>query len=184
MNHKPEMKMKSRIFVMLILVLIMTQAQALAQESQKQAGFRFGNTTGFTGRIITENNFAFEGILGFRNGGVQLYGLFESRRPLNLNRIENMFLYFGGGAHAGFVRWDAYHNNNDPYNGYPYYHDDYHDWHTGPAFGVDGIIGMEYSFNSAPISLAVDFKPFFEFYGPFYLRANFWDFGFHVRYNF
>jgi hypothetical protein len=30
----------------------------------------------------------------------------------------------------------------------------------------------------------VDFKPFFEVYGPMYLRANFWDFGFQVRYNF
>jgi hypothetical protein len=176
--------MKTEFKIIITLILLILISQSYAQENLKQAGFRFGNTTGFTGRIITENNFAFEGILGFRNGGVQLYGLCEVRKPLYLNRIENMFIYFGGGAHIGFVRWDAYDNYNDPYNGYPYYDDDYHDWHTGPAFGVDGIIGMEYSFNSAPISLAVDFKPFFEFYGPFYLRANFWDFGFHIRYNF
>jgi hypothetical protein len=177
--------MKIQFKSVLLLVLVLMISQARAQENQKQAGFRFGNTTGFTGRIITENNFAFEGILGFRNGGVQLYALVESRKPIQLKRLENMFLYFGGGAHVGFVRWDEYNPYNDPYDGNPYYYNDYyHDWHTGPAFGVDGIIGMEYSFNSAPISLAVDFKPFFEFYGPFYLRANFWDFGFHARYNF
>jgi hypothetical protein len=175
------MKRELRIIIMLVLVTLISQLHA--QENKKQAGFRIGNTTGFTGRIITENNFAFEGILGFRNGGVQFYALCEQRKPVYLNRIENMFLYFGGGAHVGFVRWDAYDNPYDPYPGYPY-HNDYHDWHTGPAFGIDGIIGMEYSFNSAPISMAIDFKPFFEFYGPFYLRANFWDFGFHVRYNF
>jgi hypothetical protein len=176
------MKILYKIFMVVVLVVLISQVQA--QENQKQAGFRFGNTTGFSGRIITENNFAFEGILGFRNGGVQLYGLFEVRKPLYLNRLDNVFLYFGAGAHIGFVRWDQYDNTYDPYNGNPYYHDNYHDWHYGPAFGVDGIIGMEYSFTSAPISLAVDFKPFFEMYGPFYLRVNFWDFGFHVRYNF
>ncbi|MCK9399328.1 MAG: hypothetical protein M0Q51_04965 [Bacteroidales bacterium] len=176
------MKITSRIFMIIALALLISLAEA--QENQKQAGFRFGNTTGFTGRIITENNFAFEGILGFRNGGAQLYGLFEVRKPLYLNRVENMFFYFGGGAHVGFVRWNEYDYNYDPFDSDEDYMDDNKYWHTGPAFGLDGIIGMEYFFNSAPISLAIDFKPFFELYGPFYLRANFWDFGFHVRYNF
>jgi hypothetical protein len=124
-----------------------------------------------------------QGILGFRNGGAQIYGLFEVRKPLYLNRVENMFLYFGGGAHIGFVRWNEYDQYYGPYNNNHYYYDNY-DWHFGPAFGLDGIIGMEYSFNSAPISLAVDFKPFFEVYGPFLMRVNFWDFGFQIRYNF
>ena len=175
------MKITFRIFMLMALTLLIAAADA--QENKKQAGFRFGNTTGFTGRIITENNFAFEGILGFRSGGAQAYGLFEVRQPLYLNRVENMFLYFGGGAHIGFVRWNEYDEYYDPYNN-NYYYDDYYDWHTGAAFGLDGIIGMEYSFNSAPISLAADFKPFFEVYGPFLMRVNFWDFGFHVRYNF
>ena len=164
---------------LLLIVLALWINQTSAQENIKQAGFRFGNTTGFTGRIITEDNFAFEGILGFRSGGLQLYGLFESRKPLYLNRVENMFLYFGAGAHLGFVRWNEYEQNYDPYHNY---YDD--DWHVGAAFGIDGMLGMEYSFVSAPISLAVDFKPFFEMYGPFLMRVNFWDFGFHIRYNF
>ena len=173
--------MKNIFRILMIAVLAIIVAQAEAQENLKQAGFRFGNTTGFTGRIITEDNFAFEGILGFRNGGMQVYGLFESRKPLELNRVENMFLYFGGGAHIGFVKWNEYDQDYDPYHNY---YDDNYDWHIGPAFGIDGIIGMEYVFNAAPISLAVDFKPFFELYGPFLMRVNFWDFGFHVRYNF
>lgn len=175
------MKLLFRICIMVALVAVVIPS--VAQENQKQAGFRFGNTTGFTGRIITENNFALEGILGFRSGGVQIYGLFETRKPLYLNRVENMFLYFGAGAHIGFVRWNEYDQYYDPYKN-PYYYDDYYDWHTGPAFGLDGVIGMEYEFNSAPISMAVDFKPFFELYGPFLMRVNFWDFAFHIRYNF
>ena len=173
--------MEKVIKSVLLVFIALWINQASAQENLKQAGFRFGNTTGFTGRIITEDNFAFEGILGFRSGGLQLYGLFETRKPLYLNRLENMYLYFGGGAHIGFVRWNEYDQNYDPYHNY---YDDNYDWHIGAAFGLDGIIGMEYSFVSAPISMAVDFKPFFEMFGPFLMRVNFWDFGFHLRYNF
>lgn len=173
------MKIILKTGLMIVLALFIRQAEA--QENLKQAGFRFGNTTGFTGRIITEDNFAFEGIFGFRNGGVQLYGLFETRKPLYLNRVENMFLYFGGGAHIGFVKWNEYDQHYDPYHGY---YDDNYDWRIGAAFGLDGILGMEYSFHAAPISMAVDFKPFFELYGPFLMRVNFWDFGFQIRYNF
>jgi hypothetical protein len=173
------MKMIYKLLPVILLSLIIKQATA--QENLKQAGFRFGNTMGFTGRIITEDNFAFEGILGFRSGGMQVYGLFESRKPLYLNRVENMYLYFGAGGHIGFVQWNEYDQYYDPYHNY---YDDNYDSHVGAAFGLDGIIGMEYSFVSAPISLAVDFKPFFEMYGPFLMRVNFWDFGFQIRYNF
>jgi hypothetical protein len=173
--------MKLFIKTALVIILAMWIYQAEAQERIKQAGFRFGNTTGFTARFVTEENFALEGILGFRNGGVQLYGLFEARKPLYLNRVDNMFLYFGGGAHVGYVRWNEYDKYYDPYHNY---YDDYYDWRYGFAVGVDGILGMEYAFESAPISLAVDFKPFFEFFGPFLMKVNFWDFGFHIRYNF
>ena len=173
------MKIIIKSFLLIIIALWLNHAGA--QENLKQAGFRFGNTTGFTGRIITEDNSAFEGILGFRNGGIQLYGLFEARKPLYLNRVENMFLYFGGGAHFGYVRWNEYDQYYDPYHNY---YDDNYNWHYGAAFGIDGMLGMEYSFDSAPISLAVDFKPFFEVYGPFLMKVNFWDFGFHIRYNF
>lgn len=175
------MKISAKLLIVTLFMLSVIQAGA--QENRKQAGFRFGNTTGFSARVITEDDFAFEGILGFRNGGLQLYGLFESRKPLYFNRIENMHLYFGGGVHVGFVRWNDYDKYYNPY-GNDHYYDDYYKWHTGMAFGLDGIVGMEYVFQAAPISLAVDFKPFFEMYGPFLMRVNFWDFGFHMRYNF
>lgn len=146
-----------------------------------QAGFRFGGTTGFTGKVIKDDYYAFEGILGFRSGGVQFYGLVQKRKPVLYHRLENMYFYYGGGAHAGFARWNS---AQGPRNGYyPYYDSDYYNM-TGPAFGVDGVVGMEYEFSSVPLSLGLDFKPFIEVYGPFFIRTNFWDFGFHIRYNF
>jgi hypothetical protein len=172
--------MMKKVIALVFIAGMLLMQDAQGQELQKQLGFRFGNTTGFTAKFIRDDVFAFEGILGFRSGGAQLYGLFEARRPVFYDRVENMYAYFGGGLHVGFVRWDDYYGEYDPYYN-PYHGNPYEN--IGPAFGFDGVIGMEYSFQSVPITLAADFKPFFEMYGPFLFRANFWDFGFHLRYN-
>lgn len=171
-----------KIFRILIAVLftVLLFTTASAQEKQYQAGFRLGATSGFTGRAISNNEWAFEGILGFRSGGVQVYGLLERRKQLVFPRTDRFSLYYGAGAHIGFVGWHKYyayeyydrHNHWDRYSNY------------GFAFGIDGVAGLEYAFQKVPITLGVDFKPFFEFYGPFYLRVNFWDFAFGARYTF
>ena len=169
----------TRITLAILLPFIVLTA-ANAQEKQYQAGFRLGATSGFTARAIGNNAWAFEGILGFRSGGVQLYGLLEHRKQLAFPRTDNFHFYYGAGAHAGFVGWHKYY-------AYEYY-DRYNHWdryaNYGFAFGIDGVAGLEYQFSSVPITLGVDFKPFFEFYGPFYLRVNFWDFAFGARYTF
>ena len=168
-----------RIITVIIFTMLML-AKASAQEKQFQGGFRLGATSGFTGRVINHDMWSLEGILGFRNGGAQLYGLFEKRKQLEFPRTDRLFLYYGGGAHIGFVGWHKYYAHE-------YY--DYNDYwgrysHYGFAFGIDGVAGLEYQFTSVPITLGVDFKPFFEFYGPFYFRVNFWDFAFGIRYTF
>jgi hypothetical protein len=168
--------MKRLLMILLALCLV---TGLNAQESQKQIGMRFGVTTGFSGKVIAGDLWAFEGIVGWRNGGMQAYGLIENYRLLVPDHLDNLWLFVGGGLHAGFVKW-----YDDPYNNeHPdeYY---YGESHIGPAFGIDGIAGAEYRFNTIPLAAGLDFKPFFEFYGPFRFRANFWDFGVHIRYIF
>jgi len=167
-----------KVFLVAFLAIVITAANA--QVKQYQAGFRMGVTTGFTGRAITNETWAFEGMLGFRSGGAQFYGLLETRKRLEFPRTDKFFLYYGGGAHIGYVGWQKYY-------AYEYY-DRYDYWgryaNYGLAFGIDGVIGLEYQFESVPITLGLDYKPFFEFFGPFYFRANFWDFAFGIRYTF
>lgn len=168
-----------RIFLSTGLVFCAVQL-ADAQEKQYQAGFRMGVTSGFTGRAISNEAWAFEGLLGFRSGGAQIYGLLEARKPLILPGIGNLWFYYGGGAHFGLVGWQEYY-------AYEYY-DPGNPWsryaHWGAAFGIDGVAGLEYRFESVPITIGVDYKPFFEFYGPFYFRVNLWDFAGGIRYTF
>lgn len=170
--------MKKILKYLVPVVLLFGAISASGQNWEMQGGFRFGVTSGFVGKFIKEERVAIETMIGFRNGGLQVYGLGESRRPIMTDRLQNMYMYFGGGGHVGFASWKQYHY--DPNYYYPPYEDRYY----GPAFGLDGIIGMEYEFTTVPVSISIDFKPFFEFYGPFRFRVNFWDFGFHLRYCF
>ncbi len=162
-----------------IILMVLLAFSVVAQDNVNQIGMRFGVTTGFTGKVITSNQLGFEGILGWRNGGMQAYGLVEVYQPLVPEKLDNLWIFFGGGVHAGFVTWyeDPYYNEHPE----DYYHGE---GMVGAAFGIDGIMGAEYRFNTVPIAAGLDFKPFFEFYGPFRFRANFWDFGVHVRYTF
>ena len=52
----------------------------------------------------------------------------------------------GPGAHVGF---------------YDYYD---HDNHVDGTFiGIDGVLGLDYKFNGAPINVSIDWQPSFEF---------------------
>ena len=103
--------MNRTIFIyatVILSVLLLWPLSPKAQEKKFQGGFRLGTTSGFTGRVITNEAYAFEGILGFRSGGAQIYGLLEKRKMLVFPRTDNFSLYYGGGAHIGVVGWHKY----------------------------------------------------------------------------
>ena len=56
------------------------------------------------------------------------------------------------GLHVG-----AYNNQHSHYNN----NDRYHQSHA--SVGVDGVLGLDYKFNRAPINLSIDWQPSFEF---------------------
>ncbi len=68
--------------------------------------------------------------------------------------------YFGFGAHVGF--WNGDYTK--------------HYWgeagETYTVIGVDGILGLEYSFIEVPINLGLDWKPAFNFIGYSGFRAD------------
>ena len=72
--------------------------------------------------------------------------------------------YVGPGAHVGF--YDYYDHNN---------HVD------GTFFGIDGVLGLDYKFNGAPINVSIDWQPSFEF-GDYVGFAHYGGIG--IRYTF
>ncbi|MES1215463.1 MAG: hypothetical protein ABUT20_08100 [Bacteroidota bacterium] len=76
----------------------------------------------------------------FWNRGFRFTGLFEIHG--NFADARGLKWYIGPGAHIGVY--------NDKYGDNSY-------------AGIDGVLGLDYKFNGAPINMSIDWQPSFEF---------------------
>jgi hypothetical protein len=76
----------------------------------------------------------------FWNRGSRITGLYEVHGPIS--GATGLQWYIGPGAHIGF------------------YNTKYGD---GVFIGVDGVLGLDYKFNNAPINISLDWQPSIEF---------------------
>lgn len=114
-----------------------------AQEYKTSMGLRAGLPVGITARHFLNKEYAVEGILASRWGGFVMMGCLEREY---CNRDYPGFGWFwGGGIHLGI--W------NEGYN--PRLRHGY----SGAAAGIDGIAGIEYTFDELPLEISVDVVP-------------------------
>jgi hypothetical protein len=118
-----------------------------AQDYQTGIGLRTGFYNGFTIKHFIADQTAVEGIITTRWSGFLITGLMEFHRPFSVDRLQ---WYYGFGGHIG-----VWNNGKNPY----------FDNEGGSAIGVDGILGIEYSFSEAPFNISLDWKPAFNLIG-------------------
>lgn len=148
-----------------------------AQVKSSSIGLRGGGVSGFSYKYIDHDFKAFEIIAGWQEGGFRMVGLIQKYTPIASSRISNLFVFIGGGAHAGYVNYTeeyVYHGSD----GYDYY---YADNTAKPIIGGDFIAGVEYRFENIPLRLGLDYKPYFQVFGEEDFRVDMWDIGFTVR---
>ncbi len=109
-----------------------------AQIYEDAVGLRGGFPTGLTYKHMMSNDLAFEGIVGIRSG-ITATALLEKHIPI-FNDL--LLFYFGAGAHGG-----TFYNNLDV------------NAKTVAEFGVDGIVGVDFTFPDFPLNFSVDIKP-------------------------
>ena len=131
--------------ILSLAVLMFVCHVGISQAYKTSIGLRAGVAPGFTLKTFVKSNEAFEGILTTRINGFNITGLYEWHGPLG--EVPNFYWYIGGGAHLGI--WNGDHFLNDPVV------DNY------VAIGIDGILGMEYTFSEIPLNLSLDWKPSF-----------------------
>jgi hypothetical protein len=126
--------------------ILAVQAQRSTHSSSYQTalGVKIWDGGGITFKHFLADNRAMEFIGWFSGDGFRLTGLYEIHG--DINGAPGLKWYIGPGAHIGF--YDYYKNNN---------HID------GVYIGIDGVIGLDYKFNGAPINLSLDWQPTFEF---------------------
>lgn len=132
--------MRKIILTLVLAISIVTLSTA--QEYKTGIGLRGGFSQGLTIKHFLGEKAALEGLFTTRWGGFEITGLYEIHNTAF--EVDRLKWYYGAGAHIGF--WDG--NRS---------------WGTlGTAYtviGIDGILGIEYSFSEAPINIGLDWKP-------------------------
>lgn len=159
----------------IITILFFASLTAGAQEFKQSVGIRMGWTPGFEYRIFTDDANSYKFLLGTRDRGIQLH-LFKEFHQYDLFSFSDQITFFyGAGIHAGYEKWDVlYHHENTL--GY--------ETKTGLIAGLDGIVGLEYTFYTAPIALGIEAKPYFEFLGQEIFDIQIFDIAFTAKYLF
>jgi hypothetical protein len=161
----------------LLPILLILNLSVFAQNSGREAGIRGGITSGFTYRQYLEKNFSYEGLLSFRQDGLQFTLLRQVHEQTLFKNSENLYLVWGYGAHAGFF-YDS------EYNLFLFDRITYPERKFSPVAGVDGYGALEYRLSSFPITLSLDYKPFFEVSAYQFFKMSVWDMAFAVKYRF
>mgnify|MGYP000942809321 FL=1 len=156
---------KMFIVAICLLGISAVQAQSMGSDYKTALGFKV-----YPGAIsikhFTKSNVAIEGLGYFWNYGSRITGLYEFHG--NVNGAPGLKWYAGPGAHIGFWndKWKNEYSNRD----------------NGVAIGIDGVLGLDYKINGAPINLSIDWQPSFNLIGYNYFEGG-WG-GLAMRYTF
>ena len=127
---------------MTVILAISIVSLASAQDYNNGVGLRGGTNWGLTIKHFVSDNAAFEGILYAYGNGLNVTGLYEvHNQAFDVDRLR---WYYGFGAHLGNYSSDNVSNF---------------------VLGVDGVLGIEYSFTEAPISIGLDWNPYINLVG-------------------
>lgn len=165
--------MKKLIIITVLLMLLSAEnisAQSMGRTYETALGLKFAGAGGVTLKHFLNKKAALEGIAYFWRYGGNITGLYEFHG--DINGAPGLKWYVGPGAHIGF--WNTKWKDRYGYN------------YNGSYVGLDGVLGLDYKFNGAPINMSLDWQPSINFGdGPdrYYGFYSGWG-GFAIRYTF
>jgi hypothetical protein len=159
--------MRKALLTFLALIIFAgfrSSAQSMGSSYQTAVGIKFWPGAISVKHFISDNA-ALEGLATFWDNGFRVTGLYEIHG--DVDNAPGLKWYIGPGAHIG------------AYNGV-LFHDHYYS--SGSlSLGIDGVVGLDYKINGAPIDLSLDIQPYLELAGHPYL--DIWG-GLCIRYTF
>jgi hypothetical protein len=133
--------------ILIVMAFVISGSIICAQDYNASIGVRGGETQGITFKTFVGGSSAFDLILGTHYHGLNFTVLYEIH-SFDIFGVDNLALFYGFGGHVGFY--------NSTY--WPWAMEHYA---SGPVVGVDGVIGVEYTFDEIPINLSLDIVPTF-----------------------
>jgi hypothetical protein len=137
--------MKKRIFLFALTFWLfsgvtLAQSGAMGRSYKTALGVKF-----YPGAVSLKSfiqpNRAIEGLGTFWQWGGRVTGLYEFH--FDIKGAPGLKWYVGPGAHIGF--WNTKYKNQ--YKS------------SGSYFGVDGVLGLDYKINKAPLNISIDWQP-------------------------
>ncbi len=152
----------------LTILAVLTFSSLMAQRFEKAVGIRAGQTRAIFFDVQNKYLSSYRFMLSWRENGSQFTAMKYFHQYKMEIFPEYISLYYGYGIHAGYVKWDQYYQNTE--------HGFYWDEATAPVIGLDGLLGLSYDFKRLPVSITLEVKPFFDFWGKKIFSPNPFDF--------
>lgn len=124
----------------LLLCNVHANSQSMGTSYKTALGVKVWDGGGISLKHFVNSSNALEFVGYFWDRGVRITGLYEIHG--NISGAPGLRWYIGPGAHIGFY--------NTRYG-------------EGAYAGIDGVLGLDFKFNGAPINLSLDWQPSFEF---------------------
>ena len=158
------MKRSLILVLFTISILILSNVNSAKAQYANAAGVRIGDYTGITFKtFFLGEDRALDFILGFKSkdaySAVRFTGLYEVHNPINFD-YGTLRWYYGGGASIGGIDYKPIDKNDF-------------------LLSADGVLGLDYLFDGAPINLSFDWKPALQFAPDADFKAG--QFGLSVR---
>ena len=117
-----------------------------AQHFNKAVGLRLGAPLSLSYKTFLTEKTAIEGFVGTRGfAGFRWYNVgasYQIHTPLALGDADGLEFYYGGGASAYFFTFDTFFENE-----------------SSTSFGIQGNVGVQYTFSNVPITVTMDWMP-------------------------
>lgn len=165
--------MKRFLFIILLLFAVLSAHGQAFTQAIGIRGTYF--TPGFEYRRYVDDLNSYKVLLGVRDGGVQLYAMKEFHKYDLFDFAYQIVFYYGFGIHGGFESWEVVHDQNNFRQTTTEY---------SLIAGADVLLGLEYVFDTAPVSAGIEVKPYFDVFGHDDFNVNLYDFAFTVKYLF
>ena len=137
------MKKLLLLFLICSIAAVGVSAQSMGRSYKTALGVKvWGDGGGISLKSFVAPNNAVEVIAYFYDRGTRLTGLYEIHG--NISDAPGLKWYIGPGAHLGFYNYKGYVGDK-------------------VVAGLDGVLGLDYKINKAPINISLDWQPSFEF---------------------
>jgi hypothetical protein len=159
------------VYASIIVSFLLISNQTKAQDYQTAVGLKAGGyENGLSVKYFTTKDVALEGILGLRDHGAVLTGLYEIHQEAF--GVPELKFYYGAGAHIGAIG----RGNYQTFAGSGQFYTK-----SQILLGADGVLGLEYFIPKSPIAISLDLNPRAELAsGPFFDIAP----GLGIKYTF